>query len=86
MATEPVRKLSRDAHRRRIHLRVRTRVNGTPEHLVPLAPPPPVPEAKPYDPLAGTVIDPLTGATMPAPPEAISPEVTTVPPPPPPVA
>ena len=31
MATEPVRKLSRDAHRRRIHLRVRTRVSGTPE-------------------------------------------------------
>ena len=31
MATEPVRKLSRDAHRRRIHLRVRTRVTGTPE-------------------------------------------------------
>ena len=31
MATEPVRKLSRDAHRRRIHLRVRTRVVGTPE-------------------------------------------------------
>ena len=31
MAQEPVRKLSRDAHRRRIHLRVRTRVVGTPE-------------------------------------------------------
>ena len=31
MATEPVRKLSRDAHRRRIHLRVRTRVSGTPD-------------------------------------------------------
>jgi large subunit ribosomal protein L18 len=31
VATEPVRKLSRDAHRRRIHLRVRTRVVGTPE-------------------------------------------------------
>ncbi len=31
MATEPVRKLSRNAHRRRIHLRVRTRVTGTPE-------------------------------------------------------
>ena len=31
MATEPVRKLSRDAHRRRIHLRVRTRVVGSPE-------------------------------------------------------
>jgi len=31
VATEPVRKLSRDAHRRRIHLRVRTRVTGTPE-------------------------------------------------------
>ena len=31
MAQEPVRKLSRNAHRRRIHLRVRTRVNGTPE-------------------------------------------------------
>ena len=31
MATEPVRKLSRDAHRRRIHLRVRTRITGTPE-------------------------------------------------------
>ena len=31
MATEPVRKLSRNAHRQRIHLRVRTRVTGTPE-------------------------------------------------------
>ena len=31
MATEPVRKLSRDAHRRRIHQRVRTRVSGTPD-------------------------------------------------------
>ncbi len=30
MATEPVRKLSRDAHRQRIHQRVRTRVAGTP--------------------------------------------------------
>ena len=31
MASTPVRKLSRDAHRRRIHGRVRTRVSGTPE-------------------------------------------------------
>ena len=31
MATVPVRKLSRNAHRHRIHLRVRTRVIGTPE-------------------------------------------------------
>ncbi len=31
MAGVPVRKLSRDAHRRRIHQRVRTRVVGTPE-------------------------------------------------------
>ncbi|HVA94625.1 MAG TPA: 50S ribosomal protein L18 [Candidatus Dormibacteraeota bacterium] len=31
MATESVRKLSRNAHRQRIHLRVRTRVTGTPE-------------------------------------------------------
>jgi len=31
VATEPVRKLSRNAHRQRIHLRVRTRVTGTPE-------------------------------------------------------
>lgn len=31
MATEPVRKLSRNAHRQRVHLRVRTRVTGTPE-------------------------------------------------------
>ena len=31
MATEPVRKLSRNAHRQRVHLRVRTRVRGTPE-------------------------------------------------------
>jgi large subunit ribosomal protein L18 len=30
VATEPVRKLSRDAHRQRIHQRVRTRVAGTP--------------------------------------------------------
>ncbi len=31
MATKPVRKLSRDAHRRRIHRRVRRSVSGTPE-------------------------------------------------------
>jgi large subunit ribosomal protein L18 len=31
VASEPVRKLSRNAHRQRIHLRVRTRVTGTPE-------------------------------------------------------
>jgi large subunit ribosomal protein L18 len=31
MAGVPVRKLSRDAHRRRVHQRVRTRVVGTPE-------------------------------------------------------
>ena len=31
MATVRVQKLSRDEHRRRIHLRVRTRVIGTPE-------------------------------------------------------
>src|SRR2546427_4771490 len=31
MAGVPVRKLSRDAHRMRIHQRVRTRVEGTPE-------------------------------------------------------
>ncbi len=31
MAQQPVRKLSRNAHRRRVHLRVRMRVNGTPE-------------------------------------------------------
>ena len=31
MAGPKVRKLSRDAHRRRIHDRVRTRVEGTPE-------------------------------------------------------
>lgn len=31
MATEPVRKLSRNAHRRQIHRRVRTRVAGTAE-------------------------------------------------------
>src|SRR6202030_1368571 len=31
VATQPVRKLSRNAHRQRIHLRVRTRVTGTPE-------------------------------------------------------
>jgi large subunit ribosomal protein L18 len=31
VATEPVRKLSRNAHRQRIHRRVRTRVTGTPE-------------------------------------------------------
>lgn len=31
MATEPVRKLSRDAHRRRVHQRIRTRVAGTSE-------------------------------------------------------
>ena len=31
MASSPVRKLSRDAHRRRVHERVRTRVAGTSE-------------------------------------------------------
>jgi large subunit ribosomal protein L18 len=31
VATEPVRKLSRDAHRRRVHQRIRTRVAGTSE-------------------------------------------------------
>ena len=31
MATDPVRKLSRNEHRQRIHLRVRTRVTGTSE-------------------------------------------------------
>jgi len=30
VASEPVRKLSRNAHRQRVHLRVRTRVTGTP--------------------------------------------------------
>ena len=31
MASVPVRKLSKDAHRRRVHARVRTRLAGTPE-------------------------------------------------------
>ena len=31
MASVPVRKLSKDEHRRRVHARVRTRVIGTPE-------------------------------------------------------
>jgi large subunit ribosomal protein L18 len=31
VASVPVRKLSRDLHRRRVHQRVRTRVTGTPE-------------------------------------------------------
>ena len=31
MATDPVRNLSRNAHRQRVHLRVRTRVAGTGE-------------------------------------------------------
>jgi large subunit ribosomal protein L18 len=31
VATKPVRKLSRDAHRRQIHRRVRRSVSGTPE-------------------------------------------------------
>ncbi len=31
MASVPVRKLSKDAQRRRVHARVRTRVTGTPE-------------------------------------------------------
>ena len=31
MASKPVHKLSRNAHRRRVHQRVRTRVAGTPE-------------------------------------------------------
>ena len=31
MASVPVRKMSKDAHRRRVHARVRTRLAGTPE-------------------------------------------------------
>jgi len=31
VASVPVRKLSKDAHRRRVHTRVRTRLSGTPE-------------------------------------------------------
>jgi large subunit ribosomal protein L18 len=31
VASVPVRKLSKDAHRQRVHARVRTRVSGTPE-------------------------------------------------------
>ncbi|HEX8872078.1 MAG TPA: 50S ribosomal protein L18 [Candidatus Acidoferrum sp.] len=31
MASVPVRKLSKDAHRQRVHARVRTKVSGTPE-------------------------------------------------------
>jgi len=31
VASVPVRKLSKDAHRRRVHARVRTRLAGTPE-------------------------------------------------------
>ena len=31
MASEPVRKLSRNAHRQRVHLRVRMRIAGSPE-------------------------------------------------------
>ena len=31
MASVPVRKMSKDAHRRRVHARVRTRLVGTPE-------------------------------------------------------
>ena len=31
MASAPVRKLSRDSHRQRVHQRVRTRIEGTPE-------------------------------------------------------
>jgi len=31
VASVPVRKLSKDAHRRRVHARVRTRIIGTPE-------------------------------------------------------
>jgi len=31
VASAPVRKLSKDAHRRRVHARVRTRLAGTPE-------------------------------------------------------
>jgi large subunit ribosomal protein L18 len=31
VASVPVRKLSKDAHRRRVHARVRTRIVGTPE-------------------------------------------------------
>jgi len=57
MATKSVRKLSRDAHRRRIHRRVRQRVVGTPVR-------PRLSVYRSLDHIYAQVIDDLTGRTL----------------------
>lgn len=57
MATKPVRKLSRDAHRRRVHERVRQRVVGTPER-------PRLFVHRSLDHIYAQVIDDRTGRTL----------------------
>jgi large subunit ribosomal protein L18 len=57
MATKSVRKLSRDAHRRRIHRRVRQRVQGTPVR-------PRLSVYRSLDHIYAQVIDDLTGRTL----------------------
>jgi len=57
VASVPVRKLSKDAHRRRVHARVRTRLVGTPER----------PRLNVYRSVAhiyAQVIDDMTGRTV----------------------
>lgn len=57
MATKSVRKLSRDAHRRQIHRRVRQRVQGTPGR-------PRLSVYRSLDHIYAQVIDDLTGRTL----------------------
>lgn len=57
MATKSVRKLSRDAHRRQIHRRVRQRVMGTPAR-------PRLSVYRSLDHIYAQVIDDLTGRTL----------------------
>lgn len=57
MATKSVRKLSRDAHRRQIHRRVRQRVQGTPAR-------PRLSVYRSLDHIYAQVIDDLTGRTL----------------------
>ena len=57
MATKSVRKLSRDAHRRQIHRRVRQRVQGTPVR-------PRLSVYRSLDHIYAQVIDDLTGRTL----------------------
>lgn len=57
MATVRVRKLSRDAHRQRVHLRVRTKLSGTPER-------PRLSVYRSLGHLYAQVIDDRTGSTL----------------------